>query len=85
MHPNVIFDASGPVSTQHAKEAFGMIMQAGLDLGGTITGEHGVGVLKAEWLARELSPSAQKMHVAIKQALDPQGIFSPRKMLSHLG
>lgn len=85
MHPNVIFDASDPVSTQHAKEAFGMIMQAGLDLGGTITGEHGVGVLKAEWLARELSPSAQKMHVAIKQALDPQGIFSPRKMLSHLG
>lgn len=84
MHPNVIFDAGDPVSTEHAKQAFGMIMQAGLDLGGTITGEHGVGVLKAQWLARELSPSSQKMHVAIKQALDPQGIFSPGKMLSAL-
>lgn len=84
MHPNVIFDASDPASVARAQEAFGALMQAGLDLGGTITGEHGVGVLKAGWLAQELDAPAQKMHSAIKQALDPQGIFSPGKMLSHL-
>ena len=84
MHPNVLFDARDAQSSERAQEAFGAIMQAGLDLGGTITGEHGVGYLKAGWLARELDSTSTAMHLAIKQALDPQGIMNPGKMLSGL-
>src|SRR3954449_10685821 len=50
MHPTVVFDPADPVATENARAAFGEIMDAGLALGGTITGEHGVGVLKREWL-----------------------------------
>ena len=59
-------------------------MQLGLDLGGTITGEHGVGYLKRQWLARELDPVTQQMHWAVKNALDPQGILNPGKMFAEL-
>ena len=51
MHPTVVFDPADPVAAEHARLAFGEIMDAGLALGGTITGEHGVGVLKREWLS----------------------------------
>ena len=57
-HPTVCFDAADPDETRRARESFDEIMALGLELGGTITGEHGVGVLKKEWLARELGPVA---------------------------
>jgi glycolate oxidase len=50
-----------------------------LELGGTVTGEHGVGVLKRDWLARELGPESLAVHHALKQALDPRGILNPGK------
>ncbi|WP_084500389.1 FAD-binding oxidoreductase [Brevibacterium album] len=84
MHPAVIFDAGDEESTRRAHAAFDAIMEAGLDLGGTITGEHGVGVLKNQWLARELDPVAQRLHLAIKRELDPLGLLSPGKMLQAL-
>src|SRR3954462_9335154 len=80
MHPVVVFDASDPVATEHARAAFGEIMDAGLALGGTITGEHGVGVLKREWLAREAGPVSMDVHRAVKAALDPLGILNPGKV-----
>lgn len=84
MHPNVLFDAQDPPSVARAYAAFDAIMATGLELGGTITGEHGVGVLKNRWLARELDPVAQRLHVAIKREFDPRGILSPGKMLGEL-
>jgi glycolate oxidase len=80
MHPTVVFDADDPVATAHARAAFGEIMDAGLALGGTITGEHGVGVLKREWLEREAGPVAMGVHRAVKAALDPLGILNPGKV-----
>jgi glycolate oxidase len=80
MHPTVVFDASDPVASEHARAAFGEIMDAGLALGGTITGEHGVGVLKREWLAREAGPVSMDVHRAVKAALDPLGILNPGKV-----
>src|SRR3954463_904470 len=80
MHPVVVFDPSDPAATEHARAAFGEIMDAGLALGGTITGEHGVGVLKREWLAREAGPVSMDVHRAVKAALDPLGILNPGKV-----
>jgi glycolate oxidase len=84
MHPNVLFDAGDPDSVARAQSAFDAIMATGLELGGTITGEHGVGVLKKRWLARELDLVAQRLHLAIKREFDPRGILSPGKMLGEL-
>ena len=50
--------------------------------GGTITGEHGVGVLKKDWLAREIGPVALGLHRSVKRALDPLGILNPGKVFS---
>jgi glycolate oxidase len=54
-------------------------MRLGLDLGGTITGEHGVGLLKRAWLETELGEVALATHRSIKDALDP---LNPGKVLS---
>ncbi|SDT07977.1 glycolate oxidase [Brevibacterium siliguriense] len=81
MHPSVLFDASDPTSVAEAKETFSEIMQLGLDLGGTITGEHGVGYLKKDWLVRELDAGARALQTSIKTAVDPLGILNPGKML----
>jgi glycolate oxidase len=56
-------------------------MQLGLALGGTITGEHGVGVLKRDWLRRELGDLSMDLHRKIKAAFDPAGILNPGKVL----
>jgi glycolate oxidase len=50
-----------------------------LALGGTVTGEHGIGVLKRDWLARELGPESLAIHHALKRAFDPLGILNPGK------
>lgn len=80
-HPIVIFDPADGAATERARSAFGEIMGLGLELGGTITGEHGVGTLKRDWLARELGPIGLRTHRAVKAALDPLGILNPGKVI----
>ncbi|MEU1038708.1 FAD-binding oxidoreductase [Streptomyces sp. NPDC005551] len=80
-HPTVCFDAADPAESRRARESFDEIMALGLELGGTITGEHGVGVLKKEWLAREIGPVGVEMQRGIKAAFDPLGILNPGKVL----
>jgi glycolate oxidase len=80
MHPTVCFDADDEDEASRAYAAFGAVMDVGLELGGTITGEHGVGVLKKDWLAREIGDVGIRLHRDIKQALDPQGILNPGKV-----
>lgn len=79
-HPTVCFDAGDPDETTRARASFDEIMALGLELGGTITGEHGVGVLKREWLARELGPEALQLQRDIKRVFDPLGILNPGKL-----
>ncbi len=81
MHPRVVFDDRDPAETERALAAFDAIMQLGIDLGGTITGEHGVGRLKSRWLGHELDAGAMAVQRAIKQALDPRGILNPGTVL----
>ncbi|MFE9843571.1 FAD-binding oxidoreductase [Streptomyces goshikiensis] len=79
-HPVVCFDPADADEARRARESFDEIMALGLALGGTITGEHGVGVLKKEWLARELGPVGMEMQRAVKQAFDPLGLLNPGKL-----
>lgn len=79
-HPTVCFDAQDADESRRARESFDEIMALGLELGGTITGEHGVGVLKKEWLAREVGPVGLEMQRAVKQVFDPLGILNPGKL-----
>ncbi|GHG82488.1 FAD-binding oxidoreductase [Streptomyces griseocarneus] len=82
LHPTVVFDRCDPSAVRRAREAYDAIMAAGLELGGTITGEHGVGVLKREWLARELPPRGLRLQRDIKRLLDPDGLLNPGKVLA---
>jgi len=77
----VTFDASDPASTERAHRAFDEIMSAAIDLGGTITGEHGVGSLKASHLVAQLGPDVMAINQRIKQALDPAGMLNPGKWI----
>jgi glycolate oxidase len=79
-HPTVCFDAADPDESRRARESFDEIMALGLELGGTITGEHGVGVLKKEWLAREIGPVGLEMQRNIKQVFDPLNLLNPGKL-----
>ncbi|MFB8351611.1 FAD-binding oxidoreductase [Streptomyces niveus] len=79
-HPTVCFDASDPDESRRARESFDEIMALGLELGGTITGEHGVGVLKKEWLSRELGPVGMELQRGIKKTFDPLDLLNPGKL-----
>ncbi|MFD7829174.1 FAD-binding oxidoreductase [Kitasatospora sp. NPDC059803] len=80
-HPIVIFDGSDEEQAARAQRSFDEIMALGLELGGTITGEHGVGLLKRDWLARELGPVALDLQRQLKAVFDPLGIMNPGKMV----
>ncbi|MEV0009341.1 FAD-linked oxidase C-terminal domain-containing protein [Streptomyces sp. NPDC047973] len=79
-HPVVCFDHTDADESRRARESFDEIMALGLELGGTITGEHGVGVLKKEWLSRELGEVGVEVQRGIKAAFDPLGLLNPGKL-----
>ena len=78
----VLYDPAVDGEFERANQAFRDILAAGLSLGGTVTGEHGVGKIKQEWLAREIGPVGMRVHRAIKAALDPANLFNPGSMFS---
>jgi glycolate dehydrogenase FAD-linked subunit len=80
LHPNIVVDRDDPQSVRRGHAVFDEIMELGLALGGTCTGEHGVGLLKREWLATEAGPVSMRVQRAIKDALDPAGLLNPGKM-----
>jgi glycolate oxidase len=80
LHPLLIAEPGDTAARDRAKLAFEEILTEALDLGGTVTGEHGVGLLKRAGLSRELSPAVLEMHRAVKSALDPYGILNPGKI-----
>ncbi|TAM70019.1 MAG: FAD-binding protein [Microbacteriaceae bacterium] len=79
-HPNVVFDPSVPGMAVRAQQAFTEIMDLAIALGGTITGEHGVGRAKRHRLPDQLGPDVMALNRAIKNALDPAGILNPGVM-----
>jgi len=81
MHPTVVFDRSDAAAAERARVAFDAIMRLALALGGTITGEHGVGLLKRPWLRTELGETSYALQRQIKSVFDPLGILNPGKVL----
>ena len=80
LHPNFIFD--GPEVPQRIWAAADDLFRAALRLGGTLTGEHGIGVLKSRWLAAELGDDQWELQRRIKDVFDPQGILNPGKVFA---
>jgi glycolate oxidase len=76
-HPNIVYDAADPDSERRARLAFDEVMAAAIALGGTITGEHGIGRAKRGALPAQLGPDVMALTQRIKDALDPQGILNP--------
>jgi glycolate oxidase len=81
MHPTVVFDRGDAAAAERAQTAFDAIMRLALELGGTITGEHGVGLLKRDWLRTELGETSYGLQRQIKSVFDPLGILNPGKVL----
>jgi glycolate oxidase len=81
VHPTVIFPPDDPAARDRALAAAEAVCHLAVRLGGTITGEHGVGSVKRDWLAAELDPDTLAVHRAVKAALDPAGILNPGKAI----
>lgn len=80
MHPSVLFSEVTPDQLARSKIAIDRLIQSGLGMGGTISGEHGIGVHKAEYLAWELGDIQIELMKRIKFAFDPKGIMNPGKI-----
>ncbi|WP_435795140.1 FAD-binding oxidoreductase [Nocardia aurea] len=76
-HPLIVHDPTDAANTERAHRAFGEIMDLAIELGGTITGEHGVGRLKKAWLPAQVGPEVMALTQRVKDALDPHGILNP--------
>ncbi len=81
LHPLLLTPPGDGTAQAAALVAFEELLDAALLLGGTVTGEHGVGLLKRGGLVRELDPASLLMQRAVKNALDPLGTFNPGKVL----
>jgi glycolate oxidase len=80
LHPNILFDKRQPEHREKVERMVTEIFDASLELGGTLSGEHGIGVLKQAYLERALGPVSLDIQRNIKQALDPFNILNPGKM-----
>jgi len=80
IHVNIMTDKKDSAEYENAKDALKEIFAAALELEGTISGEHGVGLAKKDYIGMELSDTSLKMMKAIKDAFDPQGILNPGKV-----
>jgi glycolate oxidase len=81
LHPTLIIPRGDAAARDRAVAAAGEIMEATLRLGGTLTGEHGIGVLKRDHLESEIGSVGLRVSRAVKHALDPLGIMNPGKVL----
>ena len=80
LHPNILFDRHDPEEVERVNRAAAEIFEAAVRLGGTLTGEHGIGSLKKEFLTMALDPVELEMMRRVKDAFDPQGILNPGKI-----
>jgi glycolate oxidase len=84
LHPNILFDKRDPDQWRRVEQMVTEVFATALELGGTLSGEHGVGVLKREYMEAALGVDSIEIQTRIKQALDPKGILCPGKVLPDL-
>lgn len=82
IHPLIVFDPRDENSRARAHAVFEQLMLEALALGGTVSGEHGIGALKADFLRRQLDATNLQLHQGVKRVFDPLGILNPGKLLS---
>lgn len=81
LHPDLVFERGDPRAETLTKLVQADLYRAALDLGGTVTGEHGIGVARRDWLEIQRGPDAVRFMRAIKTALDPLGILNPGRVV----
>jgi len=84
LHPVILFDANEPGSWQRADRFGAEILELCVSLGGTITGEHGVGLEKLNSMCVQFSPAERAGFIAVKEAFDPEGLLNPGKLIPTL-
>lgn len=80
LHPTFLTDERNKEEMHRVHEAFKEIFDEAIRLGGTITGEHGVGVAKKDFMPKFLGDASLRVHRELRKALDPHGILNPGKM-----
>ncbi len=85
LHPNILFDKRDAAQMERVKLAAGDIFATSVRLGGTLSGEHGVGILKMPFLEQDIGPLYIEVMDKIKQALDPKNILNPGKVVPTSG
>ncbi|MDJ0458040.1 FAD-linked oxidase C-terminal domain-containing protein [Arthrobacter sp. NQ7] len=81
LHPMLVVDPDESITEGPAKAALGDMFHLAQRLGGTLTGEHGVGLLKRDWVGEEIGETSQSLQQAIKGVIDPAGILNPGKAI----
>jgi glycolate oxidase subunit GlcD len=79
LHATLLVDPADPSQLSRAEAAAAEILDLALELGGSISGEHGIGTAKARQMARGMSPGELRLHAAIKACFDPAGVLNPGK------
>jgi glycolate oxidase len=85
LHPNILCDRRDPEEMARVTAAATEIFEAAVALGGTLSGEHGIGLLKKQFLEMDLGPDAIALMRRIKDAIDPRGIMNPGKVFPDPG
>ena len=80
LHPNILTDRRDPVEMERVEHAIEAIFAASVKLGGTLSGEHGIGLSKRPFLKMALTPEVVTLMKDVKRALDPKGILNPGKI-----
>ena len=80
IHVNIMIDKKVPGALDKAEKAIEEVFKGALELGGTMSGEHGVGIAKARFIPLEITPIAAEYMKTIKRALDPNNILNPGKI-----
>ena len=84
LHPLILFDANKPGDRERTIEFGDRILELCINVGGTITGEHGVGVEKVRGMCAQFAPAALERFLAIKRAFDEHGLLNPGKAVPTL-
>lgn len=80
LHPNILCDKNDKEEMERVEKAVGELFQAAVELGGTLSGEHGIGTMKAPYLKLETGEVGYQVMLAIKKAMDPNNILNPGKI-----
>ena len=81
IHTNVMVDFKQPGAKQRSTQALNELFGQVIAWGGSITGEHGIGLAKQPWWPLAVSPEVRELHRVVKKALDPRGILNPGKFV----